>query len=196
MVPVNLSGATNVVAAQFDLVFASTNVATGDAVAGPALADHVVTTGGPAAGTVRLVIHSPTNASLGTGIVANLPVPFAANAAPGSIRIGVSNVLLSDIDGVAVTNIALRPGSVSCGTSAPVTPMMTVQPASQATLAGGTLVLEAGAIATQSPAYQWYFNGTNRIAGATDTVLVLTNFQQAQEGAYTVVASTSFAGVT
>jgi hypothetical protein len=41
--------------------------------------------------------------------------------------------------------------------------------------------------------YQWFFNGTNSLAGATDSILSLTNLSLSQAGSYSVVAS-NFAG--
>ena len=37
--------------------------------------------------------------------------------------------------------------------------------------------------------YQWLFNGTNALGGATNSYLILTNVQPVQAGAYTVVAT-------
>ncbi len=46
------------------------------------------------------------------------------------------------------------------------------------------------------PAYQWVFNGTNAIAGATNSVLQLTNVQPAQSGAYAVIVTNDYGAVT
>ncbi len=45
-------------------------------------------------------------------------------------------------------------------------------------------------------AYQWLFNGTNSIPGATDAVLHLVNVQPAQAGRYSVAATNAFGSVT
>ncbi len=44
--------------------------------------------------------------------------------------------------------------------------------------------------------YQWYFNGTNALGGATNAFLELTNVQPAQAGAYTVVVTNLVGAVT
>jgi hypothetical protein len=44
--------------------------------------------------------------------------------------------------------------------------------------------------------YQWYFNGTNLLAGATDSVLTLTNVQLSQSGSYTALVTNAVASAT
>jgi hypothetical protein len=44
--------------------------------------------------------------------------------------------------------------------------------------------------------YQWYFDGTNALAGATNSPLELANVQPAQAGLYTVVVTNVFGSVT
>jgi hypothetical protein len=44
--------------------------------------------------------------------------------------------------------------------------------------------------------YQWYFNGTNALGGATNSYLELANVQPAQAGAYTVVITDIYGAVT
>ena len=68
-----------------------------------------------------------------------------------------------------------------------------------------TQTAESGSAATFSvqlnpaapdTAYQWYFNGTGVLAGATAALLRLTAVQSANVGAYTVVVSNSYGCVT
>ncbi len=44
--------------------------------------------------------------------------------------------------------------------------------------------------------YQWYFNGTNALAGATNSYVALANVQPALAGAYTVVVTDIYGAVT
>jgi hypothetical protein len=48
----------------------------------------------------------------------------------------------------------------------------------------------------EGPCYQWYFDATNALSGATNSFLGLTNLQSAQAGAYTVVVSNPYGAVT
>jgi len=50
--------------------------------------------------------------------------------------------------------------------------------------------LNAAATGSPAPVYQWRLNGFD-LAGATNASLTVTNFQSANEGNYTVVASNS-----
>ena len=65
---------------------------------------------------------------------------------------------------------------------------ITAQPASQTTLLGTPVAFSVTASGFPPLAYQWLF-GTNAIAGATNSVLSLTNIQYAQAGTYSVVVS-------
>jgi hypothetical protein len=68
----------------------------------------------------------------------------------------------------------------------------TTQPQSQTVLAGSNVTFTASA---RGPAlsYQWLFNGTNVLAGATNSTLSLTSLGWSQSGNYSVIAS-NFAG--
>ncbi len=84
-----------------------------------------------------------------------------------------------------------------CPTVLSVPPSILVPPLTQ-TAEMGSLAgfwLEATNIAPAA-AYQWYFDGTNALGGATNCYLVLPNVQPAQVGAYTVVVTNLFGAVT
>ena len=66
-----------------------------------------------------------------------------------------------------------------------VAPSIITQPASLAVLAGSTAAFSVTAAGTPPLSYQWRFNGTN-VAGATGTLLTLSNVQPAQAGNYSV----------
>jgi hypothetical protein len=71
-------------------------------------------------------------------------------------------------------------------------PVFTTQPFST-TVASGTVALDA--LATQATSYQWMFNGSTPVAGATDPILVISN-ASAAAGSYTCVASNSIGSTT
>jgi hypothetical protein len=73
-------------------------------------------------------------------------------------------------------------------------PYMTLQPYAQTVLAGSSVRLLAMAVGLSPLSYQWQRNGTN-LAGATRNALILTNAQDADAGAYTLVVSNT-AGLT
>ena len=76
------------------------------------------------------------------------------------------------------------------------TPTILTNPASQAATAGSTVDLVAGAAGLPPLAYQWFFDGTNALSGATSPSLHLENVQLSQAGFYAVVVTNAFGAVT
>jgi hypothetical protein len=74
-------------------------------------------------------------------------------------------------------------------------PAISAQPQNQMLLRGSNATFVVSATGTE-PTYQWYWNGTQAIASATDTQLTLTNVQPAQAGNYSVVITNSWGAVT
>jgi hypothetical protein len=75
-------------------------------------------------------------------------------------------------------------------------PVIFASPASLAVPVGATADFQVEATGWPLPVYQWAFNGTNALAGATSAVLSLTNVQFAQAGAYSVTVSNLYGAVT
>jgi hypothetical protein len=98
---------------------------------------------------------------------------------------------------VAVTNLF---GSV---TSSPATlnvmdsaPIIMTPPTNQATWSGATMYFAVNAIGSSPLAYQWFYNGTNVLQGATNALLQLHNVQVSQSGNNAVVVTNLFGAVT
>src|SRR5207245_1860367 len=72
----------------------------------------------------------------------------------------------------------------------PVAPSIVRQPTNQTIFTGLTATMSVSAIGTRPLAYRWRFNGTN-LAGAANSVLLMTNIQLAQAGSYSVSVSNS-----
>ncbi|MBN2508146.1 MAG: immunoglobulin domain-containing protein [Verrucomicrobia bacterium] len=87
---------------------------------------------------------------------------------------------------VVVTNI------VGAVTSTPATltvwapPQIDTPPASQTNYAGTTVQFSVEASGPGPLTYQWYYNSSQALPGATESVLVLTNVQKSQSGNYHV----------
>jgi uncharacterized repeat protein (TIGR03803 family) len=76
-------------------------------------------------------------------------------------------------------------------------PTIITPPQSQTAETESTINLTVDAISSQPLTYQWFFNGTNAVSGATtNSDLVLTNVQFSQSGAYTMVITNLFGTVT
>src|SRR5436189_2759158 len=74
-------------------------------------------------------------------------------------------------------------------------PVITNQPQSQIVIGGFNTFPRVGASGTLPLRYQWRFQGAN-VSGATNTSLLIRNFQPTNAGNYTVVVSNSFGMVT
>lgn len=106
-----------------------------------------------------------------TGTTANPSLPFAQ-----AVSLGSTHALA-----LIQPNVAVTP------------PVFLKQPQSQTIPVGGTVFLRSSALGFGQISYQWFFNQTNVIFGATSSVLEITNIQPQQAGAYTLVA-TNFSG--
>ncbi len=76
-----------------------------------------------------------------------------------------------------------------------VEPLITLQPVSQVTNAGQTVVFRADAIGTPPLSYQWRKSGV-ALAGATQTSLTITNVQWADAGLYEMTVTNIFGSAT
>jgi alpha-tubulin suppressor-like RCC1 family protein len=100
---------------------------------------------------------------------------------------GVYNVLVSNSRGTAVSrdaalNVQANPGVLSQSTN-------------ESTLFGSNSTFSVTVASPTTVFYQWYFNGA-RIAGATQSSLVLSNASPAAAGPYWCVISNSFSAIT
>jgi hypothetical protein len=96
---------------------------------------------------------------------------------------------------VTSTNGSSAPQVVTLtGPAAPL--VITQAPASVLLLPGGDATFQVGITGPGPLGYQWFFNATNALAGATNAVLTLTNVQAANLGAYRVVAANASQSVT
>lgn len=80
--------------------------------------------------------------------------------------------------------------------SSPRIPVLAQQPVNQTRFVGDFVAFNACAVGQGTVGYQWFLNGTNPIAGATQSALVFNSAQAPNAGAYTVVVSNAFGSVT
>ena len=75
-------------------------------------------------------------------------------------------------------------------------PSITSQPTNQIVTAGQNAAFTVGANGNGTLGYQWQFNATNTLAGATNALLTITNAQSTNAGNYSVVVTDSIGSVT
>jgi hypothetical protein len=161
-----------------------------------------------------VIVASPASLAVPVGATADFQVAATGspllvyqwvfngtNAIDGATSAGLSlaNVQLTQAGAYSVTVSNLY-GVV---TSAPavltvtgVPPVIVASPASLAVLVGATADFQVAAIGSPLLVYQWVFNGTNAIDGATSAGLSLANVQLTQAGAYSVTVSNLYGVVT
>ncbi len=156
-------------------------------------ADQSVLEGAPAAFSVAAVGGLPLSyqwQNNGTNLVddgnlagsttTNLLVRQVTAAHGGSYTVVVANAA-----GTVTSSNAML-------TLIPSPPVITLQPADATVVVNGPARFFVAALGTQPIAYQWSFNGTNLLAGATNSWLTLTNVQYSQSGVYAVTVTNIF----
>jgi hypothetical protein len=131
--------------------------------------------------TTPVLTGTPTTAGTYTFMLQGFALPGEMGGTPGvngfTTGTGIS----------AVFSFTVTVSSV-----ATAVPVFTVQPIS-VSVPGGTVALDAEA--SNSPTYQWMWNGTTKVAGATSPTLLLPN-ADAAVGSYTCVATNSMGSTT
>lgn len=110
-----------------------------------------------------------------------------AGVATGIHVIGSHAYVADGTNGLVILSLDAR-------TNAP--PEFLSQPESQSVLAGQHTQLEIAVLGSAPLAYQWWFNGTNALPGATNDSLSLGDLLPEQAGEYMVVVSNAFGAVT
>ncbi len=137
----------------------------------------------------RNVGSGPINAT--SGVLQE--VTFANSAPYTTYRLSANNIRNN-----SAPTYGLQIGDVQfLGSLTPIAPVIVQQPVSAATLfAGGTLAATVAPSGATPYTYQWFFNGTTPVPGATNAILNVTNLQLANSGNYSCVVSNPFGGVT
>jgi hypothetical protein len=102
----------------------------------------------------------------------------------GSYTVVVTNLFGSATSSPAILNVI------------GVAPTIVTPPMAQPARVGGTVNFSVSAAGSLPLTYQWFFNDTNVIAGAGDSVLRLTSIQTSQSGTYAVVVTNLVGSVT
>jgi len=132
----------------------------------------------------------------GTNLFGLQAVASDNNGAPDGVRSRVRFRTVAGTDYlIAVDGVRGAQGNIVLNWRMGTEPVLVSSPANQTVAVHGTASFSAAALGKPAPSYQWQFNGRD-IAGATNTVLVLTNVAPAQAGSYRVVADNLIDAVT
>ena len=111
----------------------------------------------------------------------------------------VSNASTSDLGAydVVITNaFGTNVSSTANLFVNPCPPVITQQPMSVSATQGQTTTFTVAAVGTPPLNYQWSFNITNILSGATNTSYTVSSAQQTNAGLYSVVVANAFGSVT
>jgi hypothetical protein len=127
--------------------------------------------------------------ALGSGVTGGEVKALAAD--------GVGHLFVGGDFLLAGTNVSPNIAQANLGgVPTHLPPFIITSPASLAVASGGTAEFQVEAIGSPPLSYQWFFDSTNAIAGATSAVLTLTNVQIAQAGVYSVTVSNLYGTAT
>jgi len=117
------------------------------------------------------------------GTNSSLTISNATALSLGDYQVVVSNAWGSITSSVASLDLGLAP-------------MITNQPAGESVIIGGTANYSVTAGGTPPLAYQWYFNGSNALTGATNDSLSLGPVLTNEAGQYQVVVTSLYGSAT
>ncbi len=119
-VPFSFTGASNVVALQFDVVFDGNNLNSGSSAYGGAAAGmHAINSTIISNGVRRVLVYSLTNGFLQSGEIVKVPLDIAPLALQGVTSLTITNPILADVAGQPVAPASLVPGSIFISTALP-----------------------------------------------------------------------------
>jgi hypothetical protein len=166
MVPVNYVSDTNIVSLQFDLVYATNVLASGNPVGGSALADHVFGTSEITSGLRRVLIFSFSNTPFTNGVLVYIPFTIATNAIDHDEVFSLTNVLFVSANADPIPPAAILGGRLAVSPSPRLSPSAVtgdgVAHVQLAGTSGRTYVIEASAT-LEAP--QWAAVATNTATG-------------------------------
>ncbi len=124
-----------------------------------------------------------------TNLIATGPSPALQLTNVQLLQAGAYNVVITNAYG-AVTSSPV----VLTVLSTP--PKLTLSPTNQTAWLGSAVSFQAAADGGPPLSFQWFFDGTNALPGATNAIFSLANLQPAQAGGYSVVVTNTVGAVT
>jgi hypothetical protein len=157
---------------------------------------HVALTYDPASGLEEMYVNGALKAAASIGQVVPLTSYdlYLGRRPPTQ---GETYSLAGMLDAPSLYNRALSADKLlaiyqagSGGKCTPfVAPIIITQPTNRVVITGSNTVFGATAVGTPPLAYQWFYNGTNLLAGATNATFGLTNVQAADAGVYSLLVT-------
>ena len=103
-VPLTLTGATNVVALQGDVLFDPAVLSAGATTGGPALAGQIFGYSTPTSGVHRVLVYSLNNLPLSTGVIASLRFNITPKTPASAAGLSLTNIILATTNATALAS--------------------------------------------------------------------------------------------
>jgi len=138
----------------------------------------------------RYTISSPSGTLWVNPASEGDPFVTAADSASSTTIVAFALRQSSGIGDIEIDNLAIGTsfGDVVANAT-PQAPVILTQPQSQSVIEGATVNFSVVASGEAPLSYQWFFNGTNLLAGATEASLGFTNVDVTAAGSYSVTVS-------
>lgn len=135
----------------------------------------------------------PAGLTLKCVVINNQPNIYAALTGTPTTAVTTNISITAGYTGgyTFTTNLLI---TIAAGGGTP--PTISAQPVGVTNVAGGNAIFSVTAAGTPTPAYQWRFNTTTPVSGATASTLNLTGIRASQAGNYTVVITNSAGSIT
>ena len=108
----------------------------------------------------------------------------------------LSNIVTSATAGAGAGVLTWNKTNWLMTTYAATSPIISANPQSQTNSPGQSVTFTVGAGGSAPLSYQWYFNTTTPLVGATNAFLTLTNIQATNTGSYSVTVSNTVGSAT
>ncbi len=141
------------------------------------------------------VTGGPTVKTDGNGYYIATLVPATAGGTAHSTTVSKTGMTSQTTNAIALAGDVVR-YDLTLNAAVNTAPSITTQPQSQTVIQGANATFSVTASGTTSMSYQWRFNATNLLSGATTTAYTRSNAQPADAGSYSVVVTNSFGSVT
>jgi len=146
--------------------------------------------------SIRMPSGSVSYATVATGTNSPVGQPNVFGIA-GGILLSGNNVLQVETHQAPSSSADMVFGlSLTAASQYPVLIVSSNLPASQTVLAGQPVTFSSDIIGSGTLAYQWFFDGTNAIAGATSPTYTIPSVLTNNAGSYSLQVSNSFSSVT
>ena len=164
---------------------------------------HVALTYDEGSGVAKIYVNGVAEASSDFGSFApQTTYPVNLGRRTGE-PIGDGDTYAGMMDELSLYNLALSSNEIaaiydagSAGKCRGEPPFITEQPTNLTVSAANNAVFSVAAGGAMPLSYQWTFNGSQSIPGATNSALVLTNIQFANEGSYSVTVTNLYGSAT